>query len=317
MDSNTLHKYLHEVKKLRIDRAHGNAPHQPVLLLSIIELIEQGQISENKIIPSPGLVETFVKYWTKITNRKPKLELPFFHLKSRSFWHLYPNPGYETALSVVTQIKTFTRLRKIIAYGYFDDALYVLLTDTQTREVIRQTIIETYLPDFKDKIYSLISEEKEIGEYSQKILQQVDRAFTTDKSFMPFSPKKRTRKAAFRRSIMRIYTYTCIVCKLQILTLDGESVTEAAHIIPVNKSGSDDVRNGVSLCQLHHWGFDKGLLSVSDTYEVLISDLMVEKGPLAWKFTTLSDKKILLPENEAHYPAQEALAWHRENVLRR
>ena len=317
METSPLHKYLDEIQSLRIDRAHGNAPHQPVLLLSVIELIEQGQISENKIIPSPVLVETFVKYWTKITDRKPKLELPFFHMKNRSFWHHHPNPGYETALSVVTQIKSFSQLRKIIAYGYFDEALYLLLTNSETREIIRHTIIETYLPDFRAAIYNLISEEKEISEYSQKILQQVDYTFTTDKPFTPFKAKKRTRKAAFRRAIMRIYTYTCVVCELQILTLDGESVTEAAHIIPVNKSGSDDVRNGVSLCQLHHWGFDKGLLSFSDTYEVLVSDLMSEKGPPEWKFTTLSDKRILLPENEAHYPAQEALAWHRENVLRR
>ena len=316
METSTLHKYLHEIKGLRIDKAHGNAPHQPVLLLSIIELIEQGQISENKIIPSPELVETFVKYWTKITNRKPKLELPFFHMKSRPFWHHQPNPGYETALSVVTQIKTFTRLREIIAYGYFDETLYVLLTNTETREIIRQTVIETYLSDFKEEIYSLISEEKQIGEYSEKILQQVDHAFMTDKPFSPFKAKKRTRKAGFRRAIMRIYEYTCVVCELQILTLDGESVTEAAHIIPFKKSGNDDVRNGVSLCQLHHWGFDRGLISFSDVYKVIVSDLMSEKGPLEWKFTTLRNKNILVPENKEHYPAQGALAWHREHVFK-
>ncbi len=317
MATNTLHGYLNEIQNLRIDRAHGNAPHQPVLLLSIIELIEQGQISENKIIPSPGLVEIFVKYWTKITDRKPKLELPFFHMKNRSFWHHHPNPGYETALSVVTQIKSFSQLRKIIAYGYFDADLYLLLMNSENREIIRHTIIETYLPDFRDAIYNLILEEKEISEYSQKILQQVDYTFTTDKPFTPFKAKKKTRKAGFRRAIMRVYEYTCVVCELQILTLDGGSVTEAAHIIPFQQSGNDHVQNGISLCRLHHWGFDEGLLSVSDSHKVIVSDLMSEKGPVEWKFTTLDDKQILLPDNEEHYPAQEALAWHRENVLKR
>ena len=317
MKVNVLHKYLYEIGNLRIDRAHGNAPHQPVLLLSIIEMIEQGQITENKIIPSPGLVETFIKYWTKITNRKPKLELPFFHMKSRSFWHHHPNPGYETALSVITQIKNFTRLREIIAYGNFDEALYLLLTNAETRDIIQQTIIETYLSDFKEEIYSLISEEKQISEYSQKILQQVDHAFAIDKPFVPFRAKKRTRKNGFRRAIMRIYTYTCVVCEIQILTLDGESVTEAAHIIPFKNSGNDDVRNGISLCRLHHWGFDNGLISFTDAYKVIVSELMVEKGPSEWKFVNLMDKKILVPENKEHYPAQEALLWHREHVFRR
>ncbi|MYA70695.1 hypothetical protein F4Y19_11510, partial [Candidatus Poribacteria bacterium] len=208
MEVNVLHKYLYEIRNLRIDRAHGSAPHQPVLLLSIIEMIEQGQITENKIIPSPGLVETFIKYWTKVTNRKPKLELPFFHMKSRSFWHHQPNSGYETALSVIPQIKSFTQLRNIIAYGYFDDALYLLLTNAETRDIIQQTIIETYLLDFKEAIYSLISEEKQISEYSQKILQHVDHDFSIDKPFVPFNAKKSTRTSGFRKAIMQVYTYT-------------------------------------------------------------------------------------------------------------
>ena len=317
MATNTLHNYIYEIQRLRISKAHGNAPHQPILLLSIIELIEQGQISENKIIPSPGLVETFIKYFTKITDRKPRIELPFFHMKSRLFWHHHPNPGYETALSIVPQIKSFSQLRKIIAYGYFDDDLYELLTNTETREVIRRTIIETYLPDFKEKIYSLILEDRQIGEYSDGILLQVDRAFTPDNPFSPFKAKKKTRKAGFRRAIMRIYEYTCVVCELQILTLDGKSVTEAAHIIPFDKSKNDDVRNGVSLCRLHHWGFDNGLISFTDAYKVIVSELMAEKGPSEWKFVNLMDKKILVPENKEHYPAQEALLWHREHVFRR
>lgn len=85
MQNNTLQKYIHEFTNLRIDRAHGNAPHQPILLLTVIELIEQGRVCENKITPSPELVETFLKYWSVIPDRKPNLALPFFHLKNRSF----------------------------------------------------------------------------------------------------------------------------------------------------------------------------------------------------------------------------------------
>ena len=99
--------------------------------------------------------------------------------------------------------------------------------------------------------------------------------------------------------------------------MDGESVTEAAHIIPFKVSGNNDVRNGISLCQLHHWGFDRGLISFTDTYKIIVSGLMVEKGPPEWKFTTLKDKKILVPENKEHYPAQAALAWHREHIFKR
>lgn len=316
MYSKILQKYIHEIKSLRIDKAHGNAPHQPVFLLAIIELIEQGQITVNEIIPSPDLMETFVKYWTRISDRKPNIALPFFHLSKRSFWHLHANPKYETALEVVAQIKIVSRLREIIAYGSFDDDLFGLLKVVETREIIRQAIINTYLSDFKHEIQSLISEEQQIGDYSQEILQQVEHEFSALQQEEPTEAENPVRKRGFRITIMRIYEYTCAVCQLHILTLDGQSVTEAAHIIPFKKSYNNDVRNGISLCRLHHWAFDEGLISFSDTYKVIVSELMSERGPTEWKLTTLSGKGILLPERKELYPAQEALAWHREDVFK-
>ena len=317
MSINLLQKYIVKLTNLRIDRAHGNAPHQPVLLLSIIELIEQGRVCENKITPSPELVETFVKYWSVITDRKPNLALPFFHLKNRNFWHHYPNPGYENALKVVTQIKTVSRLREIMAYGYFDNDLFMLLTQPESREYIRQKLIDTYLAHKKQEIINLINEEQQISEYSDKIAEQVENAFISDGEFAQFKAENKIRKAGFRQAIMRIYKYTCSVCQVHILTLDGESVTEAAHIIPFSISKNDDVRNGISLCKLHHWAFDKGLISLNKAYKVIVSELISERGPTEWRLKTLQGKEILLPDYKELYPAQEALAWHREQQLRR
>ena len=316
MSISLLQKYIAKLTNLRIDRAHGNAPHQPVLLLSIIELIEQGRVCENKIIPSPELVETFVKYWSVITDRKPNLALPFFHLKNRSFWHHHPNPGYENALKVVTQIKTVSRLREIMAYGYFDNDLFMLLTQPESREYIRQKLIDTYLAHKKQEIINLIKEEQQISEYSDKIVEQVENAFISDGEFAQFEAENKIRKAGFRQAIMRIYKYTCSICQIHIMTLDGESVTEAAHIIPFSISKNDDVRNGISLCKLHHWAFDKGLISLNKAYKVIVSELISERGPTEWRLKTLQGKEILLPDHKELYPAQDALAWHREQQLR-
>ncbi len=115
---------------------------------------------------------------------------------------------------------------------------------------------------------------------------------------------------------MGLYNYTCAVCQLRIVTMDGESATDAAHIIPFRISKNDDVRNGISLCKLHHWSFDKGLISLSRNYRVVVSRLIVEQGPMEWKLTTLRGKSILLPEHDQLHPAQDALDWHREKVLR-
>ncbi len=315
MSTNILEKYVEKMKRLRIDRAHGTAPHKPALLLAIIELIEQGQIRENKVSPSPDLFEIFMKYWSIVTDRKPNLALPFFHLKRDGFWHLHANAGYETALNVVTQIKTVPRLREIISHAGFDDDLFVLFTNASDREAIRTTLIDTYFSDFNQEIESLIAEEQQINNYSQRLIQQVDYVFTSEHPAVSDETENHVRIEGFRKAIMRIYDYTCVVCQLHVLTMDGASATEAAHIIPFNASHNNDIRNGISLCRLHHWSFDAGLISVDRNYKVVVSDFMLERGPREWLLTTLRGRSIILPEHDELYPAQEALTWHREKVF--
>ena len=316
MSADTLEKYVQKMKRLRVDKAHGVAPHKPLLLLAVIELIERGQIQENKIPLSPDLAETFIKYWSKVTDRKPNIALPFFHLKSDRFWHLHPNPGYEKALDVADRITAVSRLREVVAYASLEDDLFVLFTDANNREIIRQILIYVYFLDLKEKIEGLIAERQQITEYGQLLISEVEQPFSSQKSTVPMPKEEPIRSAGFRQTIMGLYDYTCAVCRLHIVTMDGESATDAAHIIPFRISQNDDVRNGISLCKLHHWSFDKGLISLSETYQVLVSPLMSDGRPTEWMLTELQDKSILLPEREQLYPAQDALAWHREKALR-
>ena len=115
---------------------------------------------------------------------------------------------------------------------------------------------------------------------------------------------------------MQIYDYTCAVCELNIRALSGESVTDAAHIIPFSVSYNDDIRNGISLCKSHHWAFDAGLIAISEEHRVVVSPAMTEQGPAASMLTGLRDREIWLPGEPEHRPAPEALTWHREKVMK-
>lgn len=69
-----LEKYVQIFGKLRTDRGRDRypeitnhrAPHKPSLLLSVMDLIAQGRITENFIEPSYELVGTFNTYWEAI-----------------------------------------------------------------------------------------------------------------------------------------------------------------------------------------------------------------------------------------------------------
>jgi len=89
--------YTHCFNKLRRDRKKGGAPHKPILLLSVIQLIESGVINTNKIYLSLELVSIFKTTWAQLvsTDHLVSLPLPFYHMKSEPFWQLKANSGCE------------------------------------------------------------------------------------------------------------------------------------------------------------------------------------------------------------------------------
>ncbi|MGI8668461.1 MAG: HNH endonuclease [Aridibacter sp.] len=82
------------------------------------------------------------------------------------------------------------------------------------------------------------------------------------------SPPKRNTKRLSAALVMRLYDYTCAACHYRIVTLSGESAVDAAHIFPFSQSRDDSIGNGISLCKLHHWSFDRGLFAIEDDYKI-------------------------------------------------
>src|SRR5205085_6521380 len=233
---------------------------------------------------------------------------PFNYLKSSGFWHLHPRKGQEAILASTHSFGAMSHLASVVAFASFDDALFALLLNAESREVIRQTIIDTYFPEQRFIIESIAGESRAISKLEQTLLEHAEkRAAVSD---VPESP---TRSAAFRGIIMKLYDYTCAACRLRVITLNGKSAVDAAHIIPFAETHDDGIGNGLAMCKLHHWAFDNGLLSLDDSYRLLVSTAFDEKGPAALLLRNLSSKDILLPSKKPFFPARYALRWHRDN----
>ena len=187
-----------------------------------------------------------------------------------------------------------------------DSDLFTILRVPEYQEIFRQIIIDRYFPELREKINDLTIE-AEAAEYSEQLIQETQHPFSMYGDVESIQVETPIRSAGFRRAIMQVYAYTCAVCELNIRASSGESVTDAAHIIPFSVSYNDDVRNGMSLCKSHHWAFDTGLISVNEAYEVIVSPSMVEQGPTESMLTQLRNKRIWLPRGEEHRPARDAL----------
>jgi putative restriction endonuclease len=73
--------------------------------------------------------------------------------------------------------------------------------------------------------------------------------------------------------------------------LDSHTAVDAAHIIPWSVSHDDGIRNGMALCKLCHWTFDKGLIGVSASYTVLLSPELTAGYNLLGHLITLKGGK--------------------------
>jgi putative restriction endonuclease len=117
------------------------------------------------------------------------------------------------------------------------------------------------------------------------------------------------RDFRFRRDVLEAYGHQCAMCSVQL------RLVEAAHIIPVeHPDGTDEVRNGVALCVLHHRAYDRGLIGFDEQLNIKINQTKLSvlesegaTGGLA-AFTSALGKKLVVPAAANHRPLASYIA---------
>ena len=122
------------------------------------------------------------------------------------------------------------------------------------------------------------------------------------------------RDRVFRRIVLDAYDSRCAITGLKFINGGGRAEVEAAHIKSVEHQGPDDIRNGIALSGTAHWMFDRGLISLSDDLEVLVSR-QVNDVDSVWSLVNKS-RRAAVPGNPAHRPHPSYLAWHRERCFK-
>jgi len=76
----------------RYKRGSHERPHKPVLLLSIIDLVDRGVITANQVPLSEELVRSFRRHFEVVREKddQPTIQNPYFHLSGDEFWQLVP-----------------------------------------------------------------------------------------------------------------------------------------------------------------------------------------------------------------------------------
>lgn len=127
-----------------------------------------------------------------------------------------------------------------------------------------------------------------------------------DRATMLVNRKVRDRQ--FRERVLDAYGSRCALTGMKLINGRGRVETEAAHIMSVEAGGPDKVDNGIALSGTIHWMFDRGLISLSDAGDILLSRGINDRESV--ERLIFPDRKARLPAG-AHRPHPRYLHWHR------
>ena len=314
-----LAKYAKAFAKLkRGGTKYGAAPHKPILLLSIIELIEKEIVTDNRVFVDAQLVGTFKENWLLLVNTAHQEDFaqPFYYLQNekiadQGYWFLQPMPGCQ----INAHIKSVSVLAKVCEYGYLTTDLWLLLNEAVSRAYLRQVLLATYFAETQNNLINakqhgqgyLNDQTSDLLEEPQAKLKHISKC-TEEDVFV--------RNGLFKRLVPKLYQQQCSFTGMSLSSLYKHSFVDACHIVPFSRSQNDSVTNGIALCPNMHRAFDRGLLSIDDNYRIVVSEHLTEDKKHPYALSALNGKQIILPQQQNHYPAQEALAWHRSEVFK-
>ncbi len=140
---------------LNLRAGADQAPHKPVLLLTVIRAMELGLITENRIHVTDELIRLFREFWRTLvrTNHQERFHLPFYHLSNEDsgIWSIVKLPGFdEHALTDSHSIKSLSALRRYVAYATLRQDVFLRWMDPVQRELARSHILNRYFPKRSD-----------------------------------------------------------------------------------------------------------------------------------------------------------------------
>lgn len=287
-------------RMIKLNKARGNAPHKPLLLLVILELAENAEFSGVTLPLTPDLAFRFNTFFDVVRYRraaKPDVRLPFHHLSTQGFWYPFMKNGDVSTNNTTTD------------YVVFDTDFLAACKNSQFRVDARHLLIASHFePAERNALYHLVG------------IETPDSDFASQAAFFVEAEDAENigRSARFRIDVVSAYNYTCALTGYRVTTLLSGSIVEAAHIHQFAESRNDDPRNGIALSKNAHWQFDSGLWSIDDDYRVIVAKgAFSEASPLQTPLTDLHGRKLLLPANEALWPSITHLIWHRQNRFAR
>jgi len=190
----------------------SRAPHKPLLLLAVMDLVARGAITSRVISITGELVELnelFTGYWRSIVpvTRTSSIAFPFSRLHNEPFWKLLPLPGLEITSAIVSSIGTVSQLRNAALGAEIDEALFVHMASAAGRQALASALLRSC---FSEAGQRALGEQNSIhGEAFQysRVLEDAAHSLGAEAQVFPPEYKPAARDQGFRRAIVLNYDH--------------------------------------------------------------------------------------------------------------
>lgn len=292
-------EWLARLVKLKPASGHGDlrgkAPHKPLLLLCLLDMVENGELPSRVFTRTPGLVLRFRSYGTLVSERWPtRLDIrkPLYHLSTQRLWE--PLTVERRRATSADTSATFQ----------LDPDFFDLLSDPDFRLQARMILISKYFePVERIALFETLGIQSG-GAEGPNVTRVVKKAEE--------AAKRKGRSARFSVLICSQYHYTCALTGYRCVTSDGTAIVDAAHIEAWSSSQNDELGNGLALSKNAHWLFDEGLWAVDDDLRIVIQpQRFVEYGPEAMRLSSFAGCHLQFDPQSTLRPSASLLRAHR------
>lgn len=114
------------------------------MLMAVMDLIENGTLTENKIEYCEVLTRAFAGRFKELQSAGDRARpiYPYFHLRKDKFWHHNLKPGRSEAYSRLSTVTKRSQIDDNIASVSLDQELFGLLGNADVRQLLRDALRE-------------------------------------------------------------------------------------------------------------------------------------------------------------------------------
>lgn len=279
--------------------ARGIAPHKPLMLLTVIDLIESGDIPDGWVKYDVRLVSRFRDYWELVLDRQrnqPDIPMPFHALggDKDKVWERFTADGQPSLAKATTRLCSL------------DPELFACLQDSGFRRKARDILVARY---FTPKEQVMLSARLGLPTPKTAEIEALRQQAAEFKA-----SQKKGRDSRFKSDVLGGYYFTCALTGYRLDT-ETSSIVQAAHIHQHAVSGNDDPRNGLALTPDAHWMFDQGLWTAFPRGDDFLIHVAVgnytESSVHGEVLARHHGRPLHFHSNAKLRPAAEHLEWHR------